>query len=111
MEAYDTRNVDTTWDVLDVVSAVAERNERSMAEVAIAWLLRRPGVASVLLGARTVAQLTDVLDATTLELSGDDLDRLTQVSAPGLPEYPYTMIEQFTETTVWRDLGTHRPST
>jgi aryl-alcohol dehydrogenase-like predicted oxidoreductase len=108
VEAYDTRNIDTTWDVLDVVRAVAERNERSMADVAIAWLLRRPGVASVLLGARTVGQLTEVLDATTLDLSGDDLDRLAQVSAPGVPAYPYTMIEQFTEATIWHDLGTHR---
>lgn len=110
VEAYDTRNVDRTWEVLDAVQAVADRHERSMAEVAIAWLLRRPGVASVLLGARTVEQLAGIIESTTLQLSDDDLDRLTRASAPGLPEYPYTMIEQFTETTIWRDLGTHRPS-
>lgn len=106
VEAYDGRNNETTWRILDVVAAVAARHDRPMAQVAIAWLLQRPGVASVLLGARTTEQLAQVLDASTLELTGDDMAALTAVSAPGLAGYPYAMLEEFAEMDVWQRLGT-----
>jgi len=54
-----------------------------MGHVAIAWLLSRPGVASVLLGARTTAKLAENLGAADLALSAGELDELTTVSAPG----------------------------
>jgi aryl-alcohol dehydrogenase-like predicted oxidoreductase len=106
VEAYDTRNSDRTWNILDTVRDVAQRHERPMGQVAIAWLLTRPAVASVLLGARTVDQLRDNLDATTIELTDRDLGDLTFVSAPGLPPYPYKMIEEFCEVPHWKQLRT-----
>lgn len=106
VEAWDIRNTDRTWRIVDVVSAVAERHERPMAQVAIAWLLTRPGVASVLLGARTVAQLDATLDAASLVLTDQDLAELGAASAPGLPDYPYGMLEQYSDMTVWQRLGT-----
>lgn len=88
VEAYDGRNTDTTFDVIDAVRSVAERHGGSMGQVAIAWLLTRPTVASVLLGARTVAQLVDNLGAASIALDPADVDELTRVSAPGVPPYP-----------------------
>jgi aryl-alcohol dehydrogenase-like predicted oxidoreductase len=79
-----------------------------MTHVAIAWLLTRPGVASVLLGARTPAQLADTLSAATLTLTHDDLTELGRVSAPGLPDYPYGTLEAYSDMQVWDTLGTAR---
>jgi aryl-alcohol dehydrogenase-like predicted oxidoreductase len=106
VEAYDRRNTERTWRVLDAAAAVAEAHGRPMSHVALAWLAARPGVSTVLLGARTVAQLADNLAAVDLQLTDDDLDQLTAVSAPGVPPYPYGMIEQYCDVTVWRELGT-----
>ncbi|MEO1063330.1 MAG: aldo/keto reductase [Actinomycetota bacterium] len=108
VEAYDTRNTDRTWDVLDVLAGVAERVGRPMGQVAIAWVLTRPAVASVLLGARTVEQLRHNLAAASIELDPADVAALDAVSAPGLPPYPYGMIEDFCDVGHWRELGTHR---
>ncbi len=106
VEAYDGRNTDRTWAILDVVGDIAERHGRPMGHVAIAWIRQRPMVASVLLGARTVTQLSDNLAAATLELGADEVAELTSVSAPGLPPYPYGMIEDFCAVPHWRRLGT-----
>ena len=64
------------------------RTSVSAAQVALAWLLTRPSVASVVIGARTDEQLADNLRAAELELSADELSRLEQVSRPDLI-YPY----------------------
>lgn len=106
VEAYDTRNNERTWNILDTVRDIAERHERPMGQIAIAWLLTRPAVASVLLGARTVDQLHDNLAATTIDLTAQDIDDLTNSSAPGLPPYPYGMIEEFCDVAHWKQLGT-----
>ncbi len=106
VEAYAIRNTERTWQILEVATSIAERHGRPVAHVAIAWLLARPGVASVLLGARTTSQLTENLAAIDLHLDHDELSALTAVSAPGLPPYPYGMIEQFCDVDHWRRLGT-----
>ncbi|MDY7104208.1 MAG: aldo/keto reductase [Actinomycetota bacterium] len=107
VEAYDRRNTARTWRIVDAVTGIADRHGRPPAQVALAWLLARPGVASVLLGARTVDQLDQNLAAADLALTDDELAELTRVSAPGLPAYPYSVVEDFAGLTVWRDLGTH----
>lgn len=106
VEAYDARNTERTWNVLAVVEDIATAHGASMAEVAIAWLLTRPAVTSVLLGARTVGQLEGTLSAPAVELTGGDIERLTAVSAPGLAPYPYGMIEGFSGLDHWKRLGT-----
>jgi aryl-alcohol dehydrogenase-like predicted oxidoreductase len=106
VEAYDARNTDRTWRILDVAAAVAAGHQRPMSHVGIAWLLTRPGVASVLLGARTLRQLDETLAAIDLTLTSDELTELTAVSAPGLPPYPYGMVEQFSDVRHWRTLST-----
>lgn len=90
MEAYGRRaNVDRTWDVVDAVQSVAEERGASMAQVALAWLVDRPGVTSVILGARTSEQLADNLGAADLHLSDKERDRLDEASEPGTADYPY----------------------
>ncbi len=90
MEAYGPRNQqERTWDVVDAVREVAEERDESMARVALTWLADRPAVTSVILGARTVEQLTDNLGAADSHLTTDQQDRLTEVSAPPIADYPY----------------------
>lgn len=105
VEAYDTRNTDRTWAIIAELEAVAQETGRPMAHVALAWLRSRPGVASTLLGARTLKQLTDNLAAADCVLDDSALARLTAVSNPGLPAYPYAMIEEYCDVQVWRELG------
>jgi len=68
--------------VLDVVAAVAARRDTTPARVALAWLCSRPGVASPILGARTLEQLKDNIAALELKLAAEDIDELDRVSAP-----------------------------
>ncbi|KGM08836.1 aldo/keto reductase [Cellulomonas bogoriensis] len=90
MEAWEARNADErTWRVIDAVGEVAGAHGASMSQVALAWLAAQPAVTSVILGARTVEQLTDNMGAADLELTPDQLDRLTEVSAPRVDDYPY----------------------
>lgn len=82
-------HLEQNWHVLDAVRKVAEAHGVSMGQVAIAWLLGRPGVSSVILGARTTDQLNENLAAASLSLSGEDLRLLDEVSDPAAPDYPY----------------------
>ena len=90
VEAYDGRNrAQRTWDVVEAVRAVAEGRGATMAQVALAWLVDRPSVTSVILGARTVAQLDDNLAAAGLHLTAEETARLDAASDPGAADYPY----------------------
>ena len=77
------------WQVPDVVRKIAERRGISMGQVAIAWVLGRPAVTSVILGARTMDQLNDNLAADDMQLSEDETRLLGAASEPGTPDYPY----------------------
>ena len=90
MEAYGRRStVQRTWDVVDAVRAVAEARGCSMAQVALAWLVDRPAVTSVILGARTLEQLEDNLGAAGLHLGDEETARLDEASDPAPADYPY----------------------
>jgi aryl-alcohol dehydrogenase-like predicted oxidoreductase len=90
VEAYDRRSAaQRTWDVVDTVASVAAERGASMAQVALAWLHDRPAVTSVILGARTVAQLDDNLGAVGLRLADEEVRRLDEASDPGAADYPY----------------------
>jgi aryl-alcohol dehydrogenase-like predicted oxidoreductase len=79
---------DKLYDTIDVLIEIASEYGVSAAQIALAWLLRRPGVTSVIVGARTDEQLADNLAAANLELAPDDAARLEQVSRPTLI-YPF----------------------
>ncbi len=90
VEAYDRRNrVERTWDVVDAVRAVSVERGASMAQIALAWLVDRPTVTSVILGARTLEQLDDNLDAAELHLDAGETERLDAASDPAAADYPY----------------------
>jgi aryl-alcohol dehydrogenase-like predicted oxidoreductase len=76
------------YDTIDVLVEIADGHGVSAAQVALAWLLGRPGVTSLIIGARTDAQLADNLAAAQLTLTTDERQRLDDVSAMPLL-YPY----------------------
>ena len=91
LEGWDeppVRDQDKLYDVVDVLVEVAEGRGVSAAQVALSWLLGRPGVASVIVGARTDEQLADNLKAAELVLSEEERRRLDRASAPPLI-YPF----------------------
>ncbi|MGO4432126.1 aldo/keto reductase [Paenarthrobacter sp. RAF9] len=90
MEAWQARNDDPrTWDIVGVVGQIAADHGVSASQVGLAWLVDRPAVTSVILGARTVDQLMDNLAAADLELTSDETERLTHASQPRVGVYPY----------------------
>jgi aryl-alcohol dehydrogenase-like predicted oxidoreductase len=82
------RDEDQLYDIVDALVEIAEAHDVSPAQVALAWTLGRPGVASVVVGARTEEQLADNLGAADLTLDDDERTRLDELSAPPLL-YPY----------------------
>jgi aryl-alcohol dehydrogenase (NADP+) len=89
MEAYDRKNTDRTWRVIDAVQKVSEDRGVSMAEVALAWVTDRPGVSSTILGARTTEQLEANLRAAGLHLTETETAALNEASDPHPVDYPY----------------------
>lgn len=85
------------YAVVDVLDAIAAATGRTVPQVAIAWLLSRPTVSSVIIGARDEAQLRDNLGAVGWSLGADQIKRLDEVSAvmPPYPYYPYRVQEGF----------------
>jgi aryl-alcohol dehydrogenase-like predicted oxidoreductase len=86
---YDFPLVDKerTWKILDAMAPIAKAHGCSPARVSLAWLLARPVVTSVIIGAKRIDQLQDNLAAIELTLAIDELKQLDQVSALP-PEYP-----------------------
>ena len=82
------RDVPRLWRIVDVLKQVAGAHGVSGARVALAWLLGRPGVASLVIGGRSEEQFRDSLAAADLALTADERARLDAVSAPPVI-YPY----------------------
>ncbi|RKH37992.1 aldo/keto reductase [Corallococcus interemptor] len=81
------------YNAVDVMDAVAKETDTTVARVALAWLLHQPHVTTVILGAKTQAQLEDNLAASELRLSPEQLAKLDAVSRLPL-EYPGWMVER-----------------
>ena len=82
------RDPDKLYDTVEVLVEIGEGHGVSAAQVALAWSLGRPGVVSLIVGARTDEQLADNLAAAELTLSDDERARLEEVSRPALI-YPH----------------------
>ena len=90
MKIWNERgHLERNWHVLDVVGKLAEQRGSSMGQIAIAWVLGRPAVTSVILGARTLDQLTGNLAAGDIRLSEDEMRLLDEASELDTPDYPY----------------------
>jgi aryl-alcohol dehydrogenase-like predicted oxidoreductase len=92
-ESWSAYNNEHTWSVLDVLFAVAEETGRTPAQVAINWLLQRPGVTAPIIGARTPEQLAANLGGAGWSLDERAMERLNQASAVETP-YPYEHIDR-----------------
>jgi len=96
IEAYDRRNIERTWRIVDALHAVASELGVPPARVALRWLADRPGVTAPLLGARAVEQLRDNLLAADISLDDGQRVRLDAVSEPNTPDYPYRLLAENT---------------
>ena len=85
---YDS---DRAWRTLDAVTAIAKEQETSPTAIALAWLLAKPAISSVVFGARSLEQLDDNLKAADVKLSLDQLQKLDDASAFDVG-YPYKFI-------------------
>jgi aryl-alcohol dehydrogenase-like predicted oxidoreductase len=80
-----------TWRILDVIQPIAEAHACSAARVSLAWLLAKPFVTSVIIGAKRPDQLHDNIAATELKLTQNEIKQLDEVSILP-PEYPGWML-------------------
>ena len=80
-----------TWRILDVMTPIAKAHNCSPARISLAWLLAKPVVTSIIIGAKRLDQFNDNLAAVDLKLGADELKQLDEVSALP-PEYPGWML-------------------
>src|ERR1700677_864477 len=80
-----------TWRILDVMAPIAKAHNCSPARISLAWLLAKPVVTSIIIGAKRLDQLEDNIAAVDLKLTADELKQLDEVSALP-PEYPGWML-------------------
>jgi aryl-alcohol dehydrogenase-like predicted oxidoreductase len=90
-ESWSAYNNDRTWHILDTLFAVAEQIGKTPAQVALNWVLLRPGVTAPIIGARTMEQLEANLGAVGWALNQEQMDKLNQASEP-LRLYPYDFV-------------------
>ncbi|UFS93978.1 aldo/keto reductase [Nocardia huaxiensis] len=85
------------YDVVDVLDEIAAETGRTVPQIALNWLLTRPSVATVIVGARNEEQLTQNLGALGWSLTPDQVARLDKASAvtPPYPYYPYYRLPDF----------------
>ncbi len=93
-EAWHRRNTERNWKIIEIMNELIERYDASHPQIALAWLLAQPAVASVIIGVRTMEQLEDNLGAADLTLSVEDLGRLNEASAIE-PGYPYRFLKNY----------------
>jgi len=86
-------NPDRAWACVAAMREIGDRHGVSVARVAIAWLLAKAHVTTVIIGAKTREQLADNIAATTLTLSAEELAALDAVSAMA-EEYPTWMVSR-----------------
>jgi aryl-alcohol dehydrogenase-like predicted oxidoreductase len=92
-ESWDVYANERTWQVLDAMSAIATELNKTVAQVALNWLLQKATVTAPILGARTMAHLQDNLGATGWSLTAEQVNQLDQASSLPLP-YPYELLAQ-----------------
>jgi len=91
----EQRESERTWRIIDTLRSIAQKLGRTPAQVALNWLMNRPGVTCPIIGARTMKQLEDNLGSTELDLDKEDVHALDSASALVLP-YPFRFIKRYT---------------
>ena len=86
-------NKERAYDIIDVMKRIGINHNVSVARVALAWILTKPGITSIIIGAKREEQLIDNIECTKLELGDEELKELETVSALQ-PEYPAWMVNR-----------------
>ena len=103
------RDENALWAIVDELVAIGEARKVSAAQIALAWLLQRPAVTTLIIGGRTEAQFRDNLASAEVKLTADERARLDKVSQPPLI-YPYWHQAQSASDRLGAaDLALHRP--
>jgi len=87
---YKAQSTDLAWNVIDVLKEMAVETKKTPAQIAIRWLLQKPGVTAPIIGAKSLEQLNSSLGAIGWSLTNEQMEKLDQVSAVPLP-YPYAI--------------------
>jgi len=90
-ETWSKYATEHTWTVIDTLFAIAEEVDKTPAQVALNWLLQRPGITAPIIGVRTMKHLEANLGASGWSLSGEQMARLNQASRKPLP-YPHDFL-------------------
>ena len=86
-------NKEKAYDIIDVMQEISSAHNVSVARVALAWLLRKKGVTSIIIGAKKEEQLRENIASTSLLLTADEMSRLDSISELS-KEYPGWMVER-----------------
>jgi aryl-alcohol dehydrogenase-like predicted oxidoreductase len=76
------------WNIVDVLNQIASEKKATAAQIALSWLLARPGISSLVIGGRSLEQIESNIDASDVVLSESETKRLNEVSKLPLL-YPY----------------------
>ena len=102
--AAKTHLTDAAFDVLDIVTAMAEEKQVTPYQIALAWVLHQPGITSPIIGPRTMHHLEDSLAALEIEFTEDDFARIDAIAPPGQMTVPYYGSDGF----AWVTWGPHK---
>lgn len=84
------------FDIVDELEKIAQNHNATIAQAALNYLLRKPGVTSVIIGARTKEQLNDNLNTIDWEMTAEEVAKLDELSAP-TKVYPYWMLQRLVQ--------------
>jgi len=86
-------NKEKAYDIIDLMIKIGKNYNVSVAQVALAWLLNKQGVTSVIIGTKKQEQLLDNIESVNLKLSPDEMQQLDSISVLST-EYPGWMLER-----------------
>ena len=104
------RDREKLYDTIEVIVKIAEGHGVSAAQVSLAYLLAKPSVSTLVIGARRDAQLADNLEAAELRLGQDEIDELDQVSAPEMIYPHWHQARTASDRLGAADLALHAPN-
>ncbi|GAB6147425.1 aldo/keto reductase [Desulfocicer niacini] len=84
-------NKERAYDIIDVLAEIAKEHDTSVARIALAWMLQKKSVTSIIIGAKNNEQLIDNIASTREKLSDDEMRKLDKISALA-SEYPGWMV-------------------
>jgi aryl-alcohol dehydrogenase-like predicted oxidoreductase len=94
-ESWGAYANERTWSIIDTMQAISAETGKSVAQIALNWLLQMPGVTAPIIGVRTMKHLEDNLGSSGWALNKEQMEKLNNISQKALP-YPHSMIAGFT---------------